>query len=76
MKENKLVINVSKEEEEFDETVQFLRKGISKRKGQLSFTLSEHSDIKKISSTYTDGLLRVKVPVKQPEVLNIDVKVD
>jgi len=76
VKENKLVINVSKEEEEFDETVQFLRKGISKRKGQLSFTLSEHSDIKKISSTYTDGLLRVRVPVKQPEVLNIDVKVD
>lgn len=76
VKEGKLFINVSKEEEEFDETIHFLRKGISKRKGQLSFTLNENTDIKKISSTYTDGLLRVKVPVVKPEVVNIDVKVN
>ena len=76
VKEGRLHINVNKEEEEYDETIHFLRKGISKRKGQLSFTLNDNTDIKNISSTYTDGLLRVKVPVVKPEVVNIDVKVN
>ena len=76
VKEGKLHINVNKEEEEYDETIHFLRKGISKRKGQLTFTLNDNTDIKNISSTYTDGLLRVKVPVVKPEVVNIDVKVN
>jgi HSP20 family protein len=76
VKENKLLINVNKEDVEYDERVVFYRKGISKRKGQLSFTLKDNTDVKNISSTYTDGLLRVKVPVVQPEVVNIDVKVD
>ena len=76
VKENKLVIDVSKEDEEYDETIIFHRKGISRRKGQLSFTLKDNTDVKSISSTYTDGLLRVKVPVVKPEVINIDVKVN
>ena len=76
VKENKLIINVSKEETELDEHTVYLRKGISKRKGQLSFTLNENTDVKNISSTYTDGLLRVRVPVRKPEVVNIDVKVN
>jgi len=75
VKENKLYIDVNKEENEYDETVIFLRKGISRRKGQLSFTLKGDTDVQKITSTYTDGLLRVQVPVKRPEVVNIDVKV-
>lgn len=50
--------------------------GISRRKGQLSFTLNDNTDIKNISSTYTDGLLQVKVPVVKPEVVSIDVKVN
>ena len=75
VRDNKLTIDVSKEEAEYDETVIFHRKGISRRKGQLSFTLKGDTDVKKISSTYTDGLLRVKVPVAKPEVINIDVKV-
>jgi HSP20 family molecular chaperone IbpA len=76
VKEGRLHINVNKEEEEHDETIYFHRKGISRRKGQLSFTLNDNTDIKNISSTYTDGLLRVKVPVVKPEVVSIDVKVN
>ena len=76
VRDNKLVIDVSKEETEYDETITFHRKGISRRKGQLSFTLKGDTDAKKITSTYTDGLLRVKVPVAKPEVVNIDVKVN
>ncbi len=75
VKENKLVIDISKEDEEYDETIVFHRRGISKRKGQLAFTLKDNTDVKNISSTYTDGLLRVKVPVKKPEAFNIEVKV-
>jgi HSP20 family molecular chaperone IbpA len=76
VKENKLLIDVSKEDGEYDETVVFHRKGISRRKGQLSFSIKDNADVKNITSTYTDGLLRVRVPVKKPEVLNIDVKVN
>ena len=76
VKEGKLLINVNKEEVEPDhETVSYLRKGISGRKGQLSFTLNDNTDVKSISSTYTDGLLRVKVPVVKPEVHNISIEV-
>jgi HSP20 family molecular chaperone IbpA len=76
VKENKLLIDVSKEDGEYDETVIFHRRGISRRKGQLSFSIKDNTDVRNITSTYTDGLLRVRVPVKKPEVLNIDVKVN
>jgi HSP20 family molecular chaperone IbpA len=76
VKDGSLCININKEDQEHDEHVVFYRKGISKRKGQLSFNLNDNTDIHKISSTYADGLLRVKVPVKKPEVVNIDVKVN
>jgi len=75
VKEGKLVIAVDKEEVEYDETVVFHRKGISRRKGQLSFSLNDNTDVKHISSTYTDGLLRVKVPTVKPEVHNISIEV-
>ena len=76
VKDGHLKINVTKEEGEEDTTATFVRKGISKRKGTLSFALSEKTDAKSITSVYTDGLLRVTVPVKQPEIYNIDIKVD
>ena len=76
VKEGHLYINVEKEDDIEDESVSYIRKGISRRKGQLSFVLKDTADIKKISSNYTDGLLRVTVPVKQPEVYSIDIKVD
>jgi HSP20 family molecular chaperone IbpA len=75
VKENKLLIDVSKEDEEYDETIIFHRKGISRRKGQLSFSIKDNADVKNITSTYTDGLLRVRVPVKKPEVQNISIEV-
>lgn len=53
----------------------FLRRGISQRKGKLSFSLGEKVQKKKISSSYIDGLLKVVVPLAQPETLDIDVKV-
>lgn len=76
VREGKLNIDIIKDEEENEENVTYVRKGISKRKGTLSFVLNENTDPKKISSTYLDGLLRVTVPVKQPEIYNIDIKVD
>lgn len=76
VREGHLYISVLKEETKNEENVSYVRKGISKRKGEFSFALNENTDVKNISSTYTDGLLRVTVPVKQPEVYNIDIKVD
>ena len=76
VKDGHLKINVNKEEGEEEKNTSYVRKGISKRKGCLSFALSEKTDAKNITSSYTDGLLQVTVPVKQPEVYNIDIKVD
>jgi len=76
VRDRHLYIDVKKDEETTDEIISYVKKGISRRKGQLSFTLSDKTDAKNITSTYTDGLLRVTVPVVQPEVINIDVKVD
>jgi HSP20 family molecular chaperone IbpA len=73
-----LYINVLKEEkdENCKNSCSYVKKGISTRKGQLSFLLNENANVKEIKSSYVDGLLRVTVPVTQPEVLNIDIKVD
>ena len=73
-----LYINVLKEEKEENckNSCSYVKKGISTRKGQLSFLLNENANVKEIKSSYVDGLLRVTVPVTQPEVLNIDIKVD
>jgi HSP20 family molecular chaperone IbpA len=73
-----LYINVVKEEktDECKNSCSYVKRGISTRKGQLSFLLNENANVKEIKSSYVDGLLRVTVPVTQPEVLNIDIKVD
>lgn len=73
-----LYISVTKEEktEECKDSCSYVKRGISTRKGQLSFLLNENANVKEIKSSYVDGLLRVTVPVTQPEVLNIDIKVD
>lgn len=76
VKEGVLHITVDKDDKEETEGVSYVRRGISERKGEISFTLNSNTDIKKITSNYVDGLLRVTVPVKQPEVYNVDVKVD
>jgi HSP20 family molecular chaperone IbpA len=76
VRDGHLFIGVNKEGTQEDAEGSYIRKGISKRKGEISFALNENTDVKNISSTYTDGLLRVTVPVKQPEVHNIDIKVD
>ena len=76
IKNGHLNININKEEVDESKNAFYVRKGVSKRKGNLSFALGEKTDAKGISSTYVDGLLRVTIPVKQPEVYNIDIKVD
>ena len=74
VKDSLLNIEVKHAEIE-DEKKIYLRKGISQRKGKLSFSLGEKVQKKKISSSYIDGLLKVTVPLAQPETLDIDVKV-
>jgi len=74
VRDSRLHINVKKDESNADIT--YVKKGISQRNGQLTFRLNENTDIKNIKSSYTDGLLRVTVPVLQPEVIDIDVDVD
>jgi HSP20 family molecular chaperone IbpA len=74
VKDTLLNIEVKHPENEDDKN-SYLRKGISQRKGKLSFSLGEKVQKKKISSSYIDGLLKVIVPLAQPETLDIDVKV-
>lgn len=53
----------------------FLRKGISQRRGKISFQLSEKVSLETITSSYKDGLLRVIVPALTPKTVDIDVEV-
>jgi len=76
VRDGHLHIDVLKDETNENNNVKYVKKGISRRKGGISFVLNENTDAKRISSTYLDGLLRVTVPVKQPEIYNIDIKVD
>jgi HSP20 family molecular chaperone IbpA len=74
VRDGSLHINIRKDETESTDT--YVKRGISQRNGQMSFRLNENTNIKKIKSSYTDGLLRVSVPVIQPEVADIDIRVD
>lgn len=76
VRNRQLTIDVKKDDEDITDLPSYVRKGISRRKGSLAFTLNESADFKGISSTYVDGLLRVTVPIKQPQVYNVDIKVD
>jgi len=76
VRDKRLHIHVNKQTEESTAPYTHVKRGISKRTGQLTFTLNESSNVKSITSTYIDGMLRVHVPVIQPEVVNIDVNVD
>jgi HSP20 family molecular chaperone IbpA len=75
VKDSFLHIEVKHPELKDEETCISLRKGISNRNGNLSFSLTEKVQKKKITSAYIDGLLTVVVPVMQPETLDIDIKV-
>jgi HSP20 family protein len=76
VRDGQLHINVSKDTEEIDDTVTYLRKGISQRRGSMTFNLDEKVNSKKISSSYKDGLLKVLIPVVQPETIDVDIKVE
>lgn len=78
VREGKLQINIlyPKEKEETPETVSYLKKGISQRKGSMTFNLDEKVNAKKITSSYKDGLLQVVIPVVQPETIDVDIEVE
>jgi len=69
------LLNIEVKHVDSESANSYLRKGISQRKGKLSFSLGDKVQRKKISSSYIDGLLKVVVPLSQPETLDIDVKV-
>ena len=82
VKEDRLLVDIESKHtepesvtDELGSTVSYVKRGISKRKGQLSFVLGDHVNLKKIESTYIDGLLKIVIPITKPETINIDVKV-
>lgn len=76
VRDSQLHIDVVKNASEtINEKVEYLRKGISQRKGGISFHLNDKVNTKKITSTYKDGLLTVNIPVIKPETVDIDIKV-
>jgi HSP20 family protein len=76
VRDGQLHINISKEKEGPPENTTFLKKGISQRKGSMTFNLDEKVNSKKITSSYKDGLLRVIIPVVQPETYDVDIEVE
>ena len=76
VRDGQLHINIAKDKEEVTDTTTYLKKGISQRRGSMSFNLDEKVNSKKITSSYKDGLLRVIIPVVQPETIDVDIKVE
>lgn len=76
VRDGQLHISINKDKQEPSDIVSYLKKGISERKGSMTFNLDEKVNSKKITSSYKDGLLRVSIPVVQPETIDIDVKVE
>ncbi len=72
---NWLTLNVSKSEEKKDSVYQ----GLTNKQWSTSYFLPEGYDVENVTSSLTNGLLRVKVPVVEPpkpEVREIEVTVE
>lgn len=77
VKSDVLTVEVQKEDKEPQENTMYLKRGISRRKSSFSYKLDVNQiDVKKIQSTYIDGLLTVTIPVKKKETHKIDIKVN
>ena len=77
IKDQHLIIEVNKtHNRDEDPNVNWLRTGISYRNTKLQFSLGKDVDIRKITSSYKDGLLCIVVPVLKTKVTDIEIKVD
>lgn len=80
VKNDILTVNVTKDDVQVDDKENnqiYLKRGISRRKSMFSYKLDVNQvDVKKIQSTYIDGLLTVIVPVKKKETHKVDIKVN
>lgn len=80
VKNDVLTVNVIKDNvqvENKNEELIYLKHGISRRKSTFSYKLDTNQiDVKKIQSTYIDGLLTVIIPVKKKETYKVDIKVN
>lgn len=77
VKDQQLIVDVVRGSERSQEPEgTWLKTGISYRDAKLQFQLGKDVDVKKIRSSYKDGLLRVTIPVKQPDVTDIIINVD
>lgn len=77
VKDQQLIVEVLKATDRLDEPKStWLKTGISYRETKLQFQLGKDVDVKKINSSYKDGLLRVTIPVKKPDVTDIVINVD
>lgn len=75
VRDGQLHINVGENTKVSEETRTFLKKGISQRRGSITFNLDEKVNAKQITSNYKDGLLCVSIPVVQPETFDVDIEV-
>jgi len=63
-----LVLNLTKKEEEKDDKVSILRKGIRKESGTWRLAVpSTKYETSKVSASFTDGILTVTVPAKEEQ---------
>lgn len=76
VRDGQLHIIINENTKTSEETKTFLKKGISQRKGSITFNLDEKVNVKRITSTYKDGLLCVSIPVAQPETYDVDIEVN
>ena len=77
VKENQLIIDINKTTNKTETPkVVSLKNGISYRSCKLQFTLGKNADAKNITSVFKDGLLKINIPVIQPESTNITISVD
>lgn len=77
VKDQQLSVEVTRGKDRLDEPKSaWLKTGISYREAKLQFQLGKDVDIKKINSSYKDGLLRVTIPVVTPDVTDIVINVD
>lgn len=76
VKENHLVVEVSKQPKQDRDDLVWLRNNISYRAANLVFSLGKDVDKENIKSKYRDGLLSVYIPIVKPMITDIEISVE
>jgi HSP20 family molecular chaperone IbpA len=76
VKDQCLILDIDRKDRVEDKNTVWAKTGISYRQSRLQYSLGKNVDVKRIKSTYKDGMLSVYIPLTKAKVTDIEISVE